>query len=147
MSDPLYGKPLLRLAADATGAGRLDKFDAEGSAHNPACGDRVSVTLKRDAAGRIAALAHEAHACVLAQASASILGAYAPGADEPRLRALRDEVLAMLRDGGSVAEPFADYNVLKPAAMYRNRHNCVLLPIDAVLNALCRGGGSAEPKA
>ena len=29
MSDPLYGKPLLRLAADATGAGRLAQFDAE----------------------------------------------------------------------------------------------------------------------
>ena len=46
MSDPLYGKALLRLAAEATGAGRLTDFDAEGSAYNPACGDRISVTIR-----------------------------------------------------------------------------------------------------
>jgi hypothetical protein len=35
MSDPLYAKDLLRLAAAATGAGRLQTFDAEGSATIP----------------------------------------------------------------------------------------------------------------
>jgi NifU-like protein involved in Fe-S cluster formation len=136
MSDPLYVTALLRLAAEATGAGRLSHFDAEGSAYNPACGDRISVTISTDADSRISALAHEAHACVLTQASASILGAQAIGADRARLSMLRDEVIAMLRDDGTVASPFSDYAVLKPAAMYRNRHSCVLLPIDAVLKAL-----------
>jgi nitrogen fixation NifU-like protein len=138
MSDPLYGKPLLRLAADAIGAGRLKEFDAEGSAHNPACGDRISVTIRTDDSGRITVMAHEAHACVLTQASASILGAHAPGTDEAVLRSLRDEVIGMLRGDGVTARPFADYAVLKPAALYRNRHACVLLPIDAVLNALAQ---------
>jgi len=136
MSDPLYGTALLRLAAEATGAGRLAQFDAEGSAFNPACGDRITVTVSSDADGRIAEIAHEAHACVLTQASASILGAHGIGADRARLRALRDEVVAMLRDDGNVGSPFSDYAILKPAAIYRNRHTCVILPIDAVLNAL-----------
>lgn len=134
--DPLYGKALLRLAADAAGAGRLARFDAEGSAYNPACGDRISVTVSSDADGRITALAHEAHACVLTQASASILGAHAIGANKAKLSRLRDEIVAMLREEGAVARPFSDYAVLKPAATYRNRHTCVLLPIDAALNAL-----------
>ena len=136
MSDPLYGTALLRLASEAVGAGRLTDFDAEGSAYNPACGDRISVTVCSDADTHITALAHEAHACVLTQASASILGAHAIGEDEARLRLLRDEVVAMLREQGTVGPPFSDYAALKPAAMYRNRHTCVLLPIDAVLKAL-----------
>jgi NifU-like protein involved in Fe-S cluster formation len=136
MSDPLYAKELLRLAAAATGAGRLKDFDAEGLAHNPTCGDRVSVTLKLDNEGRILELAHEESACVLAQASASILGAHLSGANKTRIENLRTEVASMLREGDVPAPPFADYAALKGATAYRNRHTCVLLPIDAVLNAL-----------
>lgn len=136
MSDPLYGKPLLRLAADAIGAGRLAEFDAQATTYNPTCGDRISVTLRNDANGKIAALGHETHACVLTQASASILAAHASGMDQDRLRTLRDEVAGMLRGDSGVAVPFEDYEVLKPAALYRNRHICILLPIDAALKAL-----------
>jgi nitrogen fixation NifU-like protein len=136
MSDPLYAKDLLRLAAGAAGAGRLPYPDAIGVAHNPTCGDRVSVTLALGAYGRIAALAHETKACVLTQASAAILGAHLAGADEARVRALRDEVAAMLTSGAVPPSPFADYAALAGAAEHRNRHTCVLLPIDAVLEAL-----------
>ena len=136
MSDPLYAKPLLRLAANAIGAGRLNPCDAEGHAHNPTCGDRVSVTLRFDDAGRIVDIAHETQACVLTQASASILGANLVGADQAAVTALRAQIAAMLRDGQAPPAPFADYAALTGAAVYRNRHTCVLLPIDAVLNAL-----------
>ena len=136
MSDPLYAKELLRLAADAIGAGRLSPADAEGVAHNPTCGDRVSVTLRLDDRRRIAAMAHETHACVLAQASASILGAHLEGVDEAGIRTLRGQVAAMLRCGEIPPSPFEDYAALTGAAAYRNRHACVLLPVDAVLNAL-----------
>ena len=136
MSDPLYAKPLLRLAANATGAGRLNPFDAEGHAHNPTCGDRVSVTLRVDETGCITEIAHETQACVLTQASASILGANLAGADKTAVENLRSQVSAMLREGAPPPSPFADYAALTGAAVYRNRHTCVLLPIDAVLNAL-----------
>ena len=136
--DPLYAKPLLRLAANAAGAGRLDPHDAEGRAHNPTCGDRVSVTLRLDEQGRIAQIAHETSACVLTQASASILGAHLQEADQASVRNLREQVAAMLREGEIPPAPFGDYSALKGAAIYRNRHTCVLLPIDAVLNALER---------
>ena len=136
MSDPLYAKELLRLAANAVGAGRLAPFDAEGLAHNPTCGDRVSVTLHLDDRGRITDIAHETHACVLAQASASILGAHLEGADEAVVRRLRGQIAAMLCGGETPAAPFEDYAALAGAAAYRNRHACVLLPVDAVLSAL-----------
>jgi NifU-like protein involved in Fe-S cluster formation len=136
MSDPLYAKDLLRLAANAGGAGRLNPFDAEGVAHNPTCGDKVSVTLRLDEHGRVTAMAHETSACVLAQASSSILGAQLAGADWRNVQELRAAVETMLHDGPAPPAPFADYAALTGAALYRNRHTCVLLPIDAVLSAL-----------
>ncbi len=136
MSDPLYAKELLRLAANAVGAGRLDVFDAEGAAHNPTCGDKVSVTLRLDEHGRVTGIAHETSACVLAQASSSILGAQLAGADRQKVQDLRLAVDTMLHDGRPPPAPFSDYAALTGAAIYRNRHTCVLLPIDAVLNAL-----------
>lgn len=138
MSDPLYAKDLLRLAASATGAGRLQTFNAEGSAHNPACGDRIGVTLRLDGDRRIIEIGHETAACVLAQASASLLGTHLEGSDESAVRRLRTDVASMLREGDVPAPPFSGYSALSGAAPYRNRHTCVLLPIDAVLDALGR---------
>jgi NifU-like protein involved in Fe-S cluster formation len=142
MSDPLYAKDLLRLAANAIGAGRLVPSDAEGHAHNPTCGDRVAVSLRLDDDGRITAMAHETQACVLTQASASILGSHLAGADLEAVQTLRGQVAAMLREGKVPPAPFEDYSVLTGAAAFRNRHTCVLLPIDAVLDALSKERGS-----
>ena len=52
------------------------------------------------------------------------------------MRQLRADVGAMLREGDVPAPPFSGYAALSGAAPYRNRHTCVLLPIDAVLDAL-----------
>jgi NifU-like protein involved in Fe-S cluster formation len=72
---------------------------------------------------------------VLAQASSSILSAHLKGADETRVRLLRDAVEAMLEGAQAPAKPFADYAALKGVAQHKNRRTCVLLPIDAVLGA------------
>jgi NifU-like protein involved in Fe-S cluster formation len=136
VSDPLYRKELLRLAADANGAGRLNAPNASGQAFNPACGDRVSIELTV-AKGRIAEFAHETKACVLAQASASILGSALRNASLQDVRQLRADVSAMLEmNSPPPAAPFEAYFTLAGAVEYQNRHRCVLLPIDAVLDAL-----------
>jgi NifU-like protein involved in Fe-S cluster formation len=72
----------------------------------------------------------------LAQASSSILGAQLAGADSQKVQELRSAVQTMLHNGPAPPQPFADYAALTGAALYRNRHVCVLLPIDAVLSAL-----------
>jgi NifU-like protein involved in Fe-S cluster formation len=138
MSDPLYKRELLRLAADAHGAGSLEGPHAHGSAHNPACGDKIEMDVAI-AHGRIAALAHQTRACVLTQASASILGKEAKGLDRGGVEALRREVTAMLADSAKApAAPFDAYAALEGAAPFRNRHTCVLLPIEALLAAFDR---------
>ena len=136
MSDTLYRKELLRLAADAHGAGRLACPVATGAAHNPTCGDKVLVDLVVDD-GHIVEMAQETRACVLTQASASLLASRLKGATRIDVERLRREVEAMLRLGtGSPAKPFEEFGAFEAATAYPSRHTCVLLPIDAVLAAL-----------
>jgi NifU-like protein involved in Fe-S cluster formation len=145
MSDPLYRKELLRLAADATGAGRLPVPHGSATAHNPACGDRVTVDIRLED-GRIAALAHQTQACVLAQASAAILGAQAPGLSRGDLQALADAVAAMLQGGQVPAAPFEAFSVFDGVASHKGRHTCVLLPLKATVEAF-ENSAAAEPGA
>ena len=129
--DPLYRREVLRLAADAIGAGHLAAPDASATAHNPACGDKVTVELALEA-GRITALAHTSRACVLTQASAALLAAKAPGQNQADLRALADRVRAFL--AGAAAPD--GYQAFDGVAGHAGRHVCVLLPFEAALEAL-----------
>jgi nitrogen fixation protein NifU and related proteins len=140
VSDPLYKKALLRLAADAAGAGRLPHPDASATAANPACGDRVTMDVAL-AEGRITTLAHDTHGCVLTQASAAILGAHAAGLSPADLGTLKSSVAAMLQGGGTPPSPFTDYAVFDGVAGHAGRHACVLLPLTALSDAL----EAAEP--
>jgi NifU-like protein involved in Fe-S cluster formation len=137
MSDPLYRKEILRLAADAHGAGHLPGQHRTGTAHNPTCGDRVTFEVATDASGRIQAAAHETKACVFSQASASILGRGAKDLSRADVAELRAAVTAMLKEGAAVpGQPFSDYAAFDGVTGYPNRHTCVLLPIEALLAAL-----------
>jgi len=129
--DPLYRREILRLAADATGAGHLPAPGAIGSAHNPACGDWVKVELDLND-DRITALAHTSHACILTQASATLLAKAALGQDRAGVAALADQVRAFLK--GAPAP--AGYGVFDGVVSHAGRHVCVLLPFEAALNAL-----------
>ena len=135
MSDPIYRRELLRLAADAVGAGRLEAPHGSATLHNPACGDRVTVDITLEN-GRIAALKHHAQACVITQASAAILGAEAVGLDRAGLSGLRDRVAAMLEGGPVPPTPFQAYGAFDGVAEHKGRHVCVLLPLEAALEAL-----------
>ncbi len=134
--DLLYRREILRLAADAAGAGHLAAPDASATAHNPACGDRVTVELALQD-GRISALAHATQACVLTQASAALLSGLAPGRDRAELEALSASVRGFL-EGGTAPE---GYGVFEGVATHVGRHRCVLLPLEAALAAL----GAAHP--
>lgn len=137
--DPLYRREILRLAADATGAGHLPAPDAVASVHNPACGDRVTVELAlKD--GQVTGLAHGTQACVLTQASAALLAARAPGQDRAGLAALAAQVRAFLK-GGTAPD---GYGVFDGVAGHAGRHVCVLLPLEAALKALEQAEEGAE---
>lgn len=130
MSAELYSPAIMRLAADAVGHGRLAGADGSATISNPLCGDRITVDVKL-ADGRITALSHEARACVLCQASASVLATQAAGLDAESLRALAGR----LADADALAQ-VAGFGDFAPVARHRSRLRCVTLPLEAAAAAV-----------
>ena len=91
MSDLPYTIDVLRLAAEAHGAGRLAPPCLSHTEANPVCGDRITVDL-RWAGHTVEAIAHDTKACVLTQASASLLSTALPGHTAAQLTEARQGV-------------------------------------------------------
>jgi nitrogen fixation NifU-like protein len=137
MIDALYQKDVMRLAASAKGAGKLPHPTATVTVDNPLCGDRVTFDVVMDADKRIRELAHTVKGCVLCQASASVLGAAAAGETAESLNAARDTLRAMLK-AGAAAPTDGKWTALAafaPVAGHKSRHECLLLPFEAVIQA------------
>jgi NifU-like protein involved in Fe-S cluster formation len=131
----LYSKRILALAAAMPRTGRLPAPDGTGKVRAPLCGSTVTVDLALDA-GRVADYAQDVRACALGQAAASVVGDNIVGQDRATIQRARDELAAMLRDGGPPpTAPFDGLAVLEPARDYRNRHASILLALDATLAA------------
>jgi NifU-like protein involved in Fe-S cluster formation len=138
----IYNARMLRLAAEAAGAGRLPDPEASAEIVNPTCGDRITVDV-RTAGGRIAAIGYEVHACVLTQASASLLGRHAPNRTASEIRELAHQLEAMLRaEGGAPPGDWSEYAALEPVRAHTSRHECVMLPLRALLAALAADGST-----
>jgi NifU-like protein involved in Fe-S cluster formation len=133
----LYSQRILALAADIPHRERLTAPAHTVRKRAPLCGSTVTVDLDLDAEGRITAFGQDVRACALGQASAALLAQHVIGADRAAILRLREQLGAMLRDGGPVPEaPFEGYEVLIPARDYRNRHASILLAIEATLEAM-----------
>lgn len=135
MNDPLYNKPLLTVAARATGAGRLDPRDATATAANPLCGDRVTIDL-RLSDGKISAIAHDVHACVLCQAAAVLLAERLPGLEPAAISAMADRVRQLIgQDEDATAEAAGEFAIFNSVRAIPARRRCVMLPFEAAVAA------------
>ena len=134
MNDQLYQDRIVALAKAKTGAGKLSAPTRSARRDNPLCGDRVTIDVRLDGDGRIAEIAQQVRGCLLCQASASALSSVAVGRDKAGIEALRhDAEKAIGREAGVPNEPFAAFT---PVSANKSRHECVLLPFDALLLAL-----------
>jgi NifU-like protein involved in Fe-S cluster formation len=131
----LYSQRILALAAEIPLTERLPDPQASVKKRSPLCGSTVTVDLvMRD--GRIVAYGQDVKACALGQAAASVLGRRVIGCDRAEILAARDQLRAMLKEGGPVPQPpFEEFEVLLPARDYRNRHASILLAIEATAEA------------
>ena len=132
----LYSGRILELAASIPHQGRLAAHMGSAKKRSPLCGSTVIADVMVEN-GRVSQFAQDVKACALGQASASILGRVVLGQSGAELAAARDALRAMLKDDGPVpAAPFDGYEVLLPARAYKNRHASILLPLDAVCEAV-----------
>ena len=134
MSDQLYQERIVARARAKTGVGKLAEPTKSARRDNPLCGDRVTIDVRLDGQGRIAEIAHQVRGCLLCQASASALSSVAVGRDAAGIAALRhDADRALGREEGEAGEPFT---VFLPVAAHKSRQECVLLPLEALKDAL-----------
>lgn len=137
MFGDLYHNRVLELAADIPHAGRLADPDGTSLKVSRVCGSTVAVDVKLDGEGRIAAIGVDPKACALGQAATSILARVGVGKTLAEIRAARDALKAMLKDG---AEPpqgdFWELRHLAPVRDYPPRHASTLLAFEAAVEAV-----------
>jgi len=139
----LYSTRILALAADVPHLGRLPAPQGTARRRSPLCGSTVTAdVVLRD--GRIAAFAQDVKACALGQAAAAVLGAAVLGRSLAELHLARTALAAMLRDDAPApAAPFEQFEVLRAAQGYKNRHASILLALDAACAAMAAAEAAA----
>lgn len=137
MLSDLYSERILAAAAAIPPARRLSSPDASAKRTSRVCGSEVVVDLAM-ADGAVADFGMEAKACALGQASASILARNIIGATADELYALRDQMRAMLKDGGDPPDGgrWKEMQSLIAIRDYPQRHASTMLAIDAVCACL-----------
>lgn len=145
MIDDVYNSKILEFAGNISHLGRLDDPDGTAKAHSKLCGSTVIVDLKVTD-GRVSEFGHDVKACALGQASSSIMARNIIGSTPEELRALRETMRKMLKEGGDAPDGrWSDLKFLEPVRDYKARHASTLLTFDAVVGALDEAGaGSAE---
>lgn len=134
MNDQLYQERIVALAKAKTGSGKLASPTRSARRDNPLCGDRVTIDVRLDGEGRIEEIAHQVRGCLLCQASAAALSSVAVGRNATGIADIRhDAERAIGRAAGEAKEPFAAF---APVAAHKARQECVLLPFEALKDAL-----------
>ena len=133
MSEPIYNRAILRLAASVPGQRGFDDIDGP-ILRSPTCGSRVAMRVTLDSAGRVTAIEQAVEACAFGQASAALVGTSAIGLTAAEADAALGRVEQWLDGVG--AEPWPGMAVLDPARARRGRHGAILLPFRALVAAM-----------
>jgi len=134
--DAIYNSKLLELAAHIPHCERLSKPDATVAAHSKLCGSTVTIDLVLED-GVVTGFGQSVKACLLGQATCSVVGSHIIGAQVGEVRQAGAEMRRMLKENGPPPTGrFADLAVLEPVRHYKARHGSVLLIFDALERAI-----------
>jgi NifU-like protein involved in Fe-S cluster formation len=133
--DDIYQEKLLAYAGDIARIERLGDPDASATVVSRSCGSEVTVDLKmRD--GVIADFGQKVEACALGSASASIFARVCIGKTLAEIRKVRVRMLEMLKNGGPSPDgDWSELALLEPARIFNNRHQSIMLPFNATIQA------------
>ncbi len=134
--DDIYSAKILELAAHIPRTERLAVPGATTSARSKLCGSEIEVDLTITN-GAISAYGQTVKACLLGQATASVVGREIVGRQPAEVRAIAQTMRTMLKEGGPPpAGRWSDLGVLEPVRDYKHRHDAVLLVFDALEKAM-----------
>lgn len=145
----LYNDRIIELAAKIPPASKLSAPHGSASAHSKLCGSTIAVelALKGDT---VADYAQTVKACLLGQASASIVAQNIVGTSETELREVAARMRRMLKEKGPPPEGrWADLAVLEPVRDVKARHTSTLLVFEAIERAFdaARAKRNQQPQA
>ena len=143
MKDDLYHRAIVDLARQAAGQVRLEAPQASATVDNPLCGDRVTIDLDLEG-DRVRAVGHKVRGCMLCQAAAAAIATRAPSESAAALRALAQRLdRAIRQDPEGLDGLWPELQAFAPVHRHKSRHDCVLLPFQALVRALPREDGAA----
>lgn len=137
--DGLYGAAIMEHFRHPRRRTPLAEADVQIHEFNPFCGDEVTLQVKLDAAGRVAAVSAQSQGCSIIQASASMLAEVMPGKSAAELAAVSRQFRELMRGKAlSPAElaPLQDLVALQVVRQYPVRIKCALLPWTALEESL-----------
>ncbi|MGI9379976.1 MAG: iron-sulfur cluster assembly scaffold protein [Methyloligellaceae bacterium] len=134
--DEIYSIRILEVAGNIPRTERLSSPDATASAHSKLCGSTIAVDLCLDG-DVITDFGQDVKACLLGQASASIVAGLIVGSKADELIEVGDVMRKMLKeDGPPPTGKWADLEILEPVRNFKARHASTLLIFDAVEKAI-----------
>ena len=145
----LYRDVLLDYFRSASHKGKLPDADFHSHGVNPVCGDEVELTLKREG-GRIQAVRHAGHGCVISQSSSAILAESLEGRSVEEAMALVKDFKAMMLDGlpaERLPEALEEAKALEGVRKFPVRIKCALLAWNTLLEGFkgsSNGHGTTE---
>nr|WP_298927844.1 iron-sulfur cluster assembly scaffold protein [uncultured Erythrobacter sp.] len=130
----LYSPTLLALSVSLADYPLDDTFDAYGEALSRTCGSSIKLGLKMDA-GRFSKVGMQVSACAVGQSSAALLAQGLESASKDDVLRTHDEIALWLNGSGILPE-WPGFAALAPALPYPGRHDAILLPWRAAIEAL-----------
>jgi nitrogen fixation NifU-like protein len=134
----LYREVILDHNRHPRNFGRLDPHDAEAKGHNPLCGDRLTLTLRREG-DALADLRFEGNGCAISMASASLMTEAVKGRTRAEIESLFQRVHALLTQQGASGQDLGKLAALSGVREFPARVKCASLCWHTLNAALAKG--------
>ncbi|GMN01468.1 iron-sulfur cluster assembly scaffold protein [Erythrobacter sp. MTPC3] len=132
----LYSPSLLALSIELAEFPHDHGQPLQGYAKSRTCGSEVTVSCDTSDNGGLRHLGMLVKACAVGQGSAAIMASYAPGRTRADIIAQLEAIEAWLTT--DAPPPSLDrWELVEPARAYPARHEAILIPWRAAVDALC----------
>ena len=135
MTEPLYTREILRLAASIPYVEPFGELEGAVELRSPTCGSRMRMAVELDWADRVVRIRQAVEACAFGQATAALMGAHAMGRSSEEASTALRELEAWLT-GGDVPPSWPGLEALAPARSRKGRHGAILLPFRTLAAAI-----------
>ena len=135
-SPALYSPELLALAVELADYPYSPDAAVFGSARSRSCGSTIALSSERPDA--LEGVGLQVTACAVGQGSAAIFAREAGGMDATAVAKTLEAMIAWL-EGEAPSTILPRLELLEPARPHRGRHEAILLPWRAALDALSNG--------